>query len=442
MKRANNVFFPATQFMIPYLIIFFLLISSTVALAETDEQNVLTIQKAIDTATQNNPGLAQITARYQAVSQVSSQLGTLPDPILRFNAMNFPTDTFDRAQEPMTQVQIGISQQFPFPGKLGLREEAAEREAQAVSFSVDEMRLKLISAVTNTWWQVFYLDRAIETIEINQALLRQFVDVALTKYENGKGLQQDVLLAQLELSKLIDQGIVIDSLRRHQVIKLNRLMGVRASEVRVLPTEVERTLPPIKEEETLYLIADKSRPVIKVREQKVAAAVSRLDLAKKDYYPDFQLSVIYGSRTGVNPGPSSEPRADLFSVMLGVKIPLYAMSKQSKAIEQKSSEQQASSFALADERVQMMADISADIADYHQAQQQFILLEKGILPQARQTVQSMLAGYQVNKVDFLNLVRSQVTLFNFELQYWKVLVRAKQAARRIEANIGEESIYE
>ena len=89
-----------------------------------------------------------------------------------------------------------------------------------------------------------------------------------------------------------------------------------------------------------------------------------------------------------------------------------------------------------------MADISAAVTDYQRAQAQLSLFENGIVPQAGQTVQSMLAGYQVNEVDFLNLVRSQVTLFSYELQYWKALTEARQALSWLEASVGEESIYE
>ena len=99
-------------------------------------------------------------------------------------------------------------------------------------------------------------------------------------------------------------------------------------------------------------------------------------------------------------------------------------------------------YALLDEKGLVMAAISTAVTDYHRAKQQFSLFGSGIVPQAQQTVASMLAGYQVSEVDFLNLVRSQMTLFNYELQYWKALSDAKQALARLEAAVGEESVYE
>jgi len=166
---------------------------------------LLLIEKAVATAVDNNPSLSEMQARYEALAEIPSQLGTLPDPVLHLNALNLPTDTFNVGQEAMTQMQIGLSQFMPFPGKLGLREGASEYEALAAGHSVDEMRLQLIRNAKSSWWQLYFLDRALDVVDSNQDLLRQFIQVANTKYEVGDGLQQDVLLAQLELSKLIDQ---------------------------------------------------------------------------------------------------------------------------------------------------------------------------------------------------------------------------------------------
>ncbi|MEH6909517.1 MAG: TolC family protein [Oceanicoccus sp.] len=412
---------------------------STLAFAES---SLLTVTQAAEIAVNDNPGLAQMQARFRAMSEIPSQMGTLPDPVVSFGAMNFPTDSFDRDQEAMTQLQIGISQAFPFPGKLELREEAAEFDAQAAFYTADEMRLTLIANVRKKWWQIFYLDRAINTVKSNQVLLKQFIDVAKTKYETGKGLQQDVLLAQLELSKLLDKNIQLRTFRSHQVILLNTMMNLRANTKVTLPDQANKSLPTVFEERYLYQLAELHRPILKQRQQTVAASESRLNLARRDEYPDFNVAVNYGNRSGNNPDPVGGGRSDFVSVMVGVKVPLYSSRKQSKAISQKSSEREKNHYAMLDEKGRVYAEISTAVSTYRMASEQMSLFESGIVPQARQTVQSMLAGYQVSKVDFLNLVRSQVTLLNYELQYWKSLSEAKQALAKIQAAVGEEAIYE
>ena len=410
--------------------------------SEAPNDVVLTEVSAVEVAVRDNPSLAQMKERYKALSAVPSQVGALPDPMVNFNAMNLPVDSYNRDQEAMTQIQIGFSQVFPFPGKLSLKEEAAEYDARAAGHMLEEVRLQLIKNVKSKWWQVFYLDRALETVDVNQTLLRQFITVAKTKYETGMGLQQDVLLAQLELSKLIDQKIQLQAIRRNQAIQLSILMDKPANDTVLLPAEVSRLMPNLVKENVLYQKADVIRPRLKQMATQIDAAQSRLDLAKRDYYPDFKLGVTYGDRTGDNPLPRGGARSDFVSVMLGIKIPLYAGRKQSKAVSQKSSELLENRYALADEKSQTMAAISSAVTDYDRAKQQFSLYGSGIVPQAQQTVASMLAGYQVSEVDFLNLVRSQMTLFNYQLQYWKALSDAKQALARLEAAVGEGSVYE
>ena len=427
------------------LLMFCLVVNqSTNALASEARatESPLTARAAVLVALDDNPSLAAMQHRYEALQEVPSQVGSLPDPMVNINAMNFPTDSFDRDQEGMTQLQLGFSQVFPFPGKLDLKEEAATFDAIAAGYSVDEMRVRLANSVRTTWWQIHYLDRALETLEKNKELLRQFIAVAKTKYETGKGLQQDILLAQLELSKFIDQGIKLEALRKHQSIQLNTLMDRPASNNVVLAVIDPTAMPDILSETELFEIADEARPTLKQKETQVEAAQSRLELAKKDRYPDFKLGVMYGERTGDNPPFMGGSRADLLSVMIGAKIPIYSGRKQSRAISQKTAELAKNRYALIDEKGVVRAAIAAATTDYQRAQEQNKLFSKGIIPQAEQTVQSMLAAYQVSEVDFLNLVRSQMTLFNYELRYWKSVSEANQALSRLEAAVGKGSIYE
>jgi len=436
-----DINFSASKFIFAMAALSSFLMAKTLYASEAAELR-LSANSAVEITLRDNPSLAQMQMRYQAMLEVPAQAGALPDPTLNFNAMNLPTDSFDRDQEAMTQLQIGFSQQFPFPGKRALREEAAELEAKAAGHSVAEMRLQLASAVKKRWWQLYYLDHALATVENNRALLRQFISVAKTKYETGEGLQQDVLLSQLELSKLMDQKIQLQAIRRQQAIQLNIFMDRSPNTPILLADNVLKQMPVLAHESVLYEKAQQARPMLRKMSSHIDAAQSRLNLAKRDYYPDFTVGMLYGDRSGDNPLPRGGSRSDFVSLMLAVKIPLYSGRKQSKAVSQKSFELQSNRYALQDEKGQVMAEISSAVTDYQRARQQFSLFESGIVPQARQTVASMLAGYQVNQVDFLNLVRSQVTLFNYELQYWKALSDAKQALARLQAAVGEEAVYE
>jgi len=401
---------------------------------------VLTLKSAIQEALANNPHLARVREQAQAMSTKPSQVGALPDPWLNLNAMNLPTDTYNLDQEAMTQLQIGFQQVIPFPGKRRLRKQAAQHDASAAATTVNEVRLRLIRDVKVSWWKLYYLERALEIVKRNQVLLLQFVKIAETKYKVGRGLMQDVLLAQVESSKLIDLEIMLRGMRRKAEVRLITFLNRKADKSIQLPYKIDDKLPLAITETVLQQTAIKNRPLLEVRQSQVNAAQTRLDLAKKDRAPDFKIGLAYGYRQGINPNGSD--RADFVSIMFGIKLPLYSRRKQHKAIEQRGYELNNRHFALRGSQLRVQAEISRAHAAYTQARNHAILLKTGIIPQSRQTVDSMLAGYQVNKVDFLNLVRAQISLYNYETQYWSALSMANQAKAELAAAIGKETIDE
>ncbi|HEB92818.1 MAG TPA: TolC family protein [Gammaproteobacteria bacterium] len=395
---------------------------------------ILQLVNAVDVALQDNPGLAAMRARAAAAAAVPEQAAVLPDPRLQLNAVNLPMDTFSLSQEGMTQLQVAVVQALPFPGKLALRERAAEFESAAAHDEVGEMRLQLERDVRSLWWNLYYLDRALEILQRNRQLLRQLVEVAQTKYRVGQGLQQDVLLAQLELSRLHDQEIALLGSRRSEEARLNALLNRPASQPIRLPDMVPATLLEPADEQRLQAQALQNRPLLAARQNVIEAARSRLDLARKERSPDFSLGARYGRRVGDNPDGSA--RADFASIMFSMNMPIFTRQRQDSAIDQRGSQLQQQRYNLDEARLRVSREVSRVLADYRAAREQARLLKTGILPQARQTVASMLAAYQVDKVDFLNVVRVQIMLFNYETRYWNAISRANQAQAALQAAVG------
>jgi outer membrane protein TolC len=406
------------------------------------EGDVLTLARAEQIALDNNPALAGIRARADALAAVPSQAGALPDPMLGLNALNVPVDTFDLDQEPMTQMQISLSQTFPFPGKRGLQRAAAEREASAATAAVTERRLGIRGDVRAAWWQIFSLDRALEIVRENQQLMRDFVEVAQTKYKVGAGLQQDVLLAQLELSRLLNQELVLTGRRGAGAAALNALLDrPPAIMVRLAAVPPNDRLPELPPEPDLLNRAVQQRPLLAGQRALVQAARERADLASRDFYPDFRLGAAYGFRDTPD-RLTGETLPDFLSVMFTVNLPIYSSSRQSKALEQRRNELSERQYQLGDSLRAVEAAIARHRAQYLAAREQVSLFSTAILPQAEQTVQSMLAGYQVNQVDFLNVVNAELRLFNAQVSYWEALGDAKASLARLAAAVGEENLYE
>jgi len=399
-----------------------------------------TADAAVEVALEDNPGLAALRARADAAAAMPSQAGALPDPTVSLGALNFPVDTFDRGQEPMTQLEIGVSQALPFPGKRALTEKAAEFDADAERRSVEESRFQLVSDVQSSWWQLFYLDRALEIVGRNQELLRQLVAIAQTRYKVGEGLQQDVLLAQVELSQLLDKSLQLTGARRGEAARFNALLDRPAYSPVELPPRIDTRLPEPLPATTLAEMADRSRPLLDKLRRQLDAAQTRVELARRDRLPDFTLGAAYGFRDGRDPDGASRP--DMASLTLSMSVPLYADRKQNRAVDQRNSERLQQSFELQQERDRVHAAVESALADYEQTREQTRLFETGIIPQARQTVASMRAGYQVNKVDFLNLIRAQIALYDHETNYWQALAQAHQALARLTAAVGREVTHD
>ena len=410
--------------------------------AQQVDSGHLTLDRAVQTALAANPNLAAVTARAEALQAVPPQARTLPDPILGLNAMNLPVDSFSLRQEPMTQLQLTFSQMIPFPGKRQLMADAAGYEAQAGLARAEDARLALAGQVRAAWWQLFQHDRALEIIGQNTRLMRDFIQIAQARYRVGDGLQQDVLLAQLELSRLLERQLRLNGMRARAESALSALLDRPANGSIVLPSEPgNNRLPDIPADAELVRAAVADRPALGAQQALTGAARARLSLAELNLRPNLMVGAGYGLRQGHDPFRGVD-RTDFLSLMFGVTVPLYAESKQRKAIEQQSHEVARQEFAYEDALRSIQAAISGHRADYEAAREQVVLLETAIIPQAQQTSASMLAGYRVNEVDFLNVVNSQITLYNSQINYWEALGTAKAALAMLAASAGMEVLYE
>jgi outer membrane protein TolC len=404
----------------------------------------LRIDDAVAMAISGSSGLAAMETRVSALRTRPAQVKALADPMLSINAMSLPVDTFDTDQEPMTQLQIALSQPLPFPGKRALKEEIAETAVSEQEFQVAEKSQQIAGRVRSLWWQLHAEEKALSIISDNRALLSDFIEITRAKYAVGKGLQQDVLLAELELNRLLDRELKVSGLRDAISARLASLVnlppGSTITTISTLNSQDFQDLPELTSVEQLSALGAQSRKLLAAYRQRIIAAGKRVDLAEKDRYPDFRVGVGYGLRDGENAAGDSRP--DFLSVMFSMNLPIYAAGKQDRLVEQRFLEKQQQQHQLDDALQQMASEIGVLYSEYSTARQQAALLQDNIIPQADQTVKAMMAGYQVNKVDFLNVVNGQIMLYNAQINYWNSLARAKSALAKLAAVVGRESLYE
>jgi outer membrane protein TolC len=163
----------------------------------------------------------------------------------------------------------------------------------------------------------------------------------------------------------------------------------------------------------------------------IAAQATRAELARKEHLPDFDVSVQYGQRDGFS---------DMVTATVSIPLPLLKGRKQDAQLAEARSEL----AALEAEHHTMRNELGAKVAELHSAlergRSQLALYVKAILPQARATLSSASAGYQVGRVDFINLLEAQATLFEYETQYHRALTDFAKTLALLEERVGAEVV--
>lgn len=388
------------------------------------------IQEALD----NNPRLEAAIQRTLSAEKAIPQAGALPDPQFTLSMMNLPVNSFDFNQEPMTGKLISFMQMFPFPGKLRLATDIAESEASAVRYQQEEVRNMVIQMVKRAYFDLYAVDRAVETVQKNQVLMGQFVQVAETKYATGSGLQQDVLRAQVELSKLEDDLIMWQQKRIAAEARLNALLN------RPVKTPFERTRQELSLPIDILSMPtpgelEQKRPLLRAWQVRIHKAESAVKLARRDIWPNITVGASYTQRDDLKNGMSMH---DFFSATLSLNIPLYFKRKQNAKVVEKELDLAAVSAEYLNVRLEVMAEIESLRAELERNRKRIELYKGGILIQAQQALDSAHAGYRVGKVDFLTLINNWMMLQNYELQYFFALSDYHKALANYELAVGEE----
>jgi len=390
------------------------------------------LQGFIEIALQNNPAIKEFQHRIKAAEEVPSQVSSLDDPILEFQLKNMPVDTFDFSQEGATQKQFTFSQKLPYPGKLGLKSDIAEKNIVITQQDLEEAKLTITRDVKLAFYELCFVLSAMTITRENKTLLEQFVSIAESKYSVGKGLQQDVLKAQVELTKVMARLIELEKLGRVEKAQLNSLMNLLPQEVLTIPHGIAKTDFNFTVQE-LQAIAEKYRPLLsKIRSIKERYGISK-KLAEKEYYPNFNVGFKYSQREGTR----LIDRPDLVSAFVGINIPIWYKTKQSRRVLETAYKVEMAGETYNKAKNQIFLKIKKLVDKERQGGKTLALIEQGILPQARQSLESALAGYTVDKVDFLTLLNNQVTLFKWQIKYHRELTDYEKTLAEVEHSAGK-----
>ena len=391
----------------------------------------LNLGQLVEEALQNNPEILSAKKRWEVFVERVPQASALEDPMLGFGIINLPTN-FSFKEEDMTMKELFVSQKLPFPGKRPLMREMAEKEAEAVSVEIDDKANRIIKEVKTAYFDLSHVYRAREVTQRNKGILETLAKIADTRYSTGEGVQQDVLKAHVETSRMVDELIMLDQKKVALEAKLHSLLNRSEGGSMGEPEElIFRKFPLILEE--LQKTALDSNPTLKAMKTMIEAKEKAHGLAKLDYYPDFTFKFAYGQRDN---SPEMN-RRDMLSGMVEVNIPIFYESKQGRKVAEKLADMQALTAQYGTMKNEIFYMIASMASMLQRTERQLELYKTGIIPQASIQVKSALSAYTVNKINFMTLLDSQMSLYRYELQYHEALTEYEKNLSSLETAVGK-----
>ena len=393
------------------------------------ENQPLSLKALIEQALEKNPEIKAMGRSFDMMRARIPQAKALPEPMLEVGYLGniIPIPPFDiQKDDPSSARMLSFSQEIPFPGKLSLKSKMAATDAQVEWGAYEQTRLNVVAELKDAYFELFFANKSIEVVAKNKDLLEKFSKIAEARYAVGKGIQQDVLKAHVEVSKLIEQLTVLEQRKQVAEAKINSLLyrdpdfPIGKTE-EVKPQGFPYTLAELNE------LAVATNPSLKAQKRKIDREQYGIELAEKDFYPDFTVRVNYQNRPEM---------PDMYGVSVGVKIPLYFWQKQRPALAEAAASKAAEQKRLENGVTQLFFKVKDKYLAATTAQRLVSLYGTTVIPQSSLSLESAIAGYEVGSVDFLTLLDNLVTLLNYELSYYEQVSNSEKAVAALEPLVG------
>jgi cobalt-zinc-cadmium efflux system outer membrane protein len=391
---------------------------------------VTPLSKLLDEAEKNNPQIEAARLGWQAAKQVPTQVSTLPDPqfTLQHLSVGSPRPFAGYTNSDFAYIGLGVSQDIPYPGKLRLKGEIAKREADVSQQQIEIVRRAVLAELKAAYFQLAYLSQTLTILEQDSELLKQVGQAADARYRSGMGSQQDLLQAQLQQTKLLRE-IAMHHLEAGKLeAQLKQLLNRPQDSPDIEPTELAET-PLLQTYSDLLASTQTQNPEIAGAKKMIEKQSLQVDLARKDFYPDFNVQYMW-QRTD-----PTQFRA-YYMVSVGVRFPIYRGRKQRPELAQAEVEQLRARSELQAQSQQVAAELRAQYVLAQQTSELLKIHREGLSPQSRSEFQAALAAYESNKQDFQALLAAFLDVLRFDQEYWQNVAEYETAIARLEQMTG------
>lgn len=370
------------------------------------------LKSIIREALETNNTLKSLRATIEGTEKKAAYDNALSDPRLGVAFANLPVGDMDFTTDPMTQKQIFIAQKFPWPGKLDLKSQGTLFEAKSLTHLHRAEQLTLARRITELYFELAYLYESLKFNDQLTELMNRIINVATTNYSSGRGLQQDIFQAEVELSKIADTNVVLKKKIRVIQNKINALLNrSEFSEIQTsgVPPLFEYNTDSVALKETVL----KGNPRLAALKTAVDKNRTLTALAEKESYPDIDLKLAYGQREEDRTGRSLD---DLVTLSATINIPMWKHKRQDNSVSSKKANESAAASrynalasSLPHEAEALASEITNTIVSYK-------LYKERLIPQSHKWATSARSDYEVGKIEFSSMINARIQPLKFELE--------------------------
>ncbi|MFC4346523.1 TolC family protein [Kordiimonas lipolytica] len=377
---------------------------------QDEHQPALTMKEAVRLAlNSDDPYLLEPGVRASAQQDRAVADSQLPDPKFRATFANWPTNSFSYTQEPMTQLQLGLSQSFPKGDTLKFNRQKRQALAGMEQARLDLRRREIVLDTRQNWLDLYYWTAAREKVLASRTAIAELIEVIEAIYATGRETSQDVFRAELELSLLDDRLVEIDRQDAMVRARLARRIGQDAA-----TKQVTASLPPMRHPSDIAPLTERlsQHPAARVQEANVAVADKDVGVAREQYKPGWSVNVGYGAR--------GADRADLATVGVVMDVPLFTQKRQDKRLSAAKKDRQAAQLGHDTVLLDLKKMLDSSYADWQRLQKRVGLFQSVVIKRAKETSEASLTSYQNGVTDFAELVRARLAELDAELNLLKL----------------------
>ncbi|WP_299690686.1 TolC family protein [uncultured Vibrio sp.] len=389
--------------------------------ADAKAQLDLLVQQALD----NDHGRKQYFAQSQSMRETGVAQSTLMDPKLKVGFGGLPVDSFKFDDDPMTNISVGLMQQFERGSTLDLRQKQANQKADGIGLQVKSRELDVTQSVSQLWLELGYQQYAEQTLKANRSLLVELEQFIQTNYGLGKSEAQDVLNAQLKISQLDEKLQSNAQMQRRLLSQLSEWLGddwlarnkeLRASNQLAWPMLDSYLADHIDSHQHYQKL--NQHPMVNMVDASIAATQTQVELAEQAYTPQFGVEVMYAYRQADN---MSGPASDLVSAYLTMDIPLFTDNRQDRELSAAQYQVGAARSQKDVVLAQLNARVNALIIDRVNLGQRLERYQSTLLNQSQARTQAVERGYQNNTAQYSDVIQASMDELTLQLEYQRLI---------------------